>query len=868
VSRPKKAASRSKKAATRPKQKAVSRTKKKESSSKKPTSRKGPGRAGARAKLSAAEQPKPLRPVKLTGKKIGFENSDERGPLGWLLPVMEATYSQLGPAGPAAPLAGALMASSLQASGTPAVLAPVSRTVWRDILQEYKRRKSQAVRAAVTAAAAAVPAPFVPGGVNWSPLGPIVVLNGQTVGNQPVGGRVPGLAIAPGGQVVYAGSANGGVFRSEDGGTTWKALMDRFDLSPTNFASASLVCGAIALDPADPQRVYVGTGEGDTNQIFQAHAEVVNALPAYRGVGPLRSDDGGANWVPEASTPDLAGEAFFALAVDPRNRENVVGATSAGLYQRVPQGTDFVWQRRRANVHPSVVAASDGTTARFFAAEWGQGVFQSDDGSTWTTAGRGFPTNDVGRITLAAQASNPNLLYAFVARASTGGVHGVYRLDSPAGDWQPVANLPDVLPLNQGRSQGDYDLAIAVDPVSPDRFYLGGSYANISPFPGSVWRCDVRRVGAGYRVTSSASIGSSAHADVHVLVHTPGDPTELWCGCDGGVFLNRDPGGSGAFASQNTGLGCLCCNFIAQHPTDPNVLFTGLQDNGTARTDAGPVWSHVQDGDGGYCVINWRDPDLVLVYANGSVYRSTSGGKTHDSWSTQWKFDWATMTQPIVGTPYNPSSPNDADLVAVGAGLMVFMSNDFAASWPANLSFSFPGGSGSVFTIAFASTTRLFVGTTTGQVFRVDRAGGSWSLTRLDRAAAGPLGLTGLISEIAVDWADASLASVYVAFGGMGDRRRVWRFDGSKWEARCGPAGGDCLLNVEHNTLVVDRSAPGNLYVGADIGVWHSPDAGMSWNPLSNGLPGAPVFDLQFHPTQRLLRAATYGRGVFELPLA
>ena len=199
---------------------------------------------------------------------------------------------------------------------------------------------------------------------------------------------------------------------------------------------------------------------------------------------------------------------------------------------------------------------------------------------------------------------------------------------------------------------------------------------------------------------------------------------------------------------------------------------------------------------------------------------------------------------------------------------MVFVSNDFAKSWPANLSFSLPNGSGSVFSIAFATPNRLYVGTTIGRVFRVDRNGNAWSLTPIDQVAAGPLGLTGLISELAVDWADANLDSVYVTFGGMGDSRRVWRFDGSKWEARSGPAGGDCLLNVEHNTLVVDKSAPNNIFVGADIGVWHSPDSGMTWKPMSNGLPAAPVYDLQIHPKQRLLRAATYGRGVYEIPLA
>lgn len=811
-----------------------------------------------------------LRPVRLTGKNIELVKKERDGPLGWLLPTLETAYTQLAPRG-AAPRSRAatvsLAASSLEPRGG-AVLAAAGPTVWRDLLLEYKQRKAAAAAPAAAPRAVRPAAPFVPGARNWVPLGPSVVLDGQTVGEQPVAGRVSGLAIAPGGAVVYAASANGGVFRSADGGTSWRSLMDRFDLDPTSFASASLVCGAVAIDPADPNRVYVGTGEGDTLQLFRSR--VTGSLPAYRGVGVIRSDNGGDDWVAEPSSPDLAGEAFFALAVDPGDRENVVGATTVGLYHRVPgSGGGFAWSRVRTGVFSSVAAtAPAGGTTRFFAAEWGKGVSHSATGGGWTATGTGFPASDVGRIALGVQAGNPDLVYAFVANTK-GAVHGLYRLDGVAGSWRKVGNLPDVLPADEeGRSQGDYDLAIAVDPADANLVYLGGSYANISPFPGSVWRCTVQASGSGFKVSGSASIGTHAHADVHVLLHSPGNPNELWCACDGGVFLNRDPQGTGEFASQNNGLACLCSNFLAQHPTDPNILFSGLQDNGTARTAAGPIWSHISYGDGGYCLVNWADPKLVLVFANGTVHRSTSGGTSHGSWSAQWNFPWATMTQPIVGAPFAPGSPADAGLVAVGAGQDIFVSENFAASWP--MSFTIPGGdaAGQVFALAFASRARLLVGTTRGRVFRADRSGNTWSLTRLDDVAAGPIGLVGLITDIAVDWADPALDAVYVCFGGRGDRRRVWRFDGTGWEARSGAAGaGTDLLNVEHNALAVDRATPGNIYVGADIGVWHSADGGLNWAPLQNGLPDAPVFDLQIHPTQRLLRVATHGRGLYELPL-
>lgn len=823
---------------------------------------------GSKAKRSRAKR-SARKPVKLTGKQLGGAQREEGGPLEWLVPTMEAAYLRIDPRDAPRPVEGLSMTRSSLRPRSAAILAAPKPRMWRDVLVAYKQRKAAAARPPSAAVAAAPPAPFVPGERNWQPLGPSVVLDGQTVGEQPVAGRVAGLAVARDGSMVYAATANGGVFNSTDGGASWQSLMDRFDLDPTSFASASLVCGAIAIDQDDPNRVYVGTGEGDTLQLFRNR--ITNALPAYRGVGVLRSDDGGANWIEEPSSPSLDGEAFFAMAVDPGDRENVVGGSTIGLYRREPRrGGQFEWRRRRTGVFSSVVAARGGGRTRFFCAEWGQsapsstsGVLHSSDGGvTWRSTGTGLPTANVGRIALGVQPDNPNLVYAFVTK-SNGALRGLYRLEGVSKRWRRVKDVPDVLPGGQGA----YDLAIAVDPIDSNIVYLGGDRTDSSPWPGSIWRCVIEVSGSSPRVRRSASIGTHAHADVHVLTHSPGDPDELWCGCDGGVFLNRNPRRDGRFSSRNNGLACLCANFIAQHPTDPSILFTGLQDNGTAHTAAGPIWTHVSGGDGGYCLINWANPKQVLVFANGRVLRSTTGGTSDSSWSSAWNFPWATMTQPIVGLPYNPQQPADATLVAVAAGTSIFLSTDFAASWSTEI--LLPGGTaaGAAFALAFASPTRLFIGTTRGRVFRAERSGNTWAVNRIDNAAAGPLLVDGLINDVAVDWRDPNLESVYICFGGLGDSRRVWWFDGTVWHVRSGTAGADDLLDVEHNALVVDRAAPDNVYVGADIGVWHSADGGQSWTPMQNGLPDAPVFDLQIHPTRRLLRAATHGRGLFDIPL-
>lgn len=748
---------------------------------------------------------------------------------------------------------------------------------WQDAFAEFRRRQHTTLQSEALQPAPApgldLGAPVVPGAVNWLPLGPTVVMDGQTGGGerQPVAGRVAGLAIGPGGTIIYAASANGGVFRSGDGALSWEA-MDQIDIDPNSPACASLICGAIAMNPAKPERVFVGTGEGATYSYFSQR--ITGALPAYRGIGVLRTDDGGANWIVEPS--DLAGQAFFALALNPVDPESSVAATTAGLYRRKAQpGGQFEWVRIASGVFSSVVAASAAGTVRFFAARWPQEgdaapaeVLWSPDSEAWQPAGTGFPTNDVGRIALGIQPGNPNIVYALVA-GTRGTLHGLYRLDGTGQAWKPVSGLPNVLPVVKGSSQGNYDLAIAVDPEKSDIVYLGGSY---HPQLGgaSIWRCEIQPSGANYRVAAHATIGQHAHSDVHSLVHSPGNPNELWCGCDGGVFLNRDPRGTGKFAAQNSGLACLCCNFIAQHPTDPSIVFTGLQDNGTA-IKTGSFWHHVQDGDGGYCVINWANPDLILVFCNGKIYRSTTGGKTHESWPEFKDLGWRTMTQPVVGLPFNPDPANaaDANRVATGVGPRIWISDNFGESWPTDPSIRLNAAFGDVFALAFASRTRLFIGTTKGKVFRADQSAAAWTITPLN-GAVGHLGVGGVVTDIAVDWADNALNSIYVAFGGLTGPApgqplpRVWWFDGQDWHARSGTAPAN-LLNVEHNALAVDRRSPNNVYVGADIGVWHTADGGRNWKIFQNGLPDAPVFDLQIHPTQRLLRVATHGRGIYEI---
>ena len=297
----------------------------------------------------------------------------EGGPREWLLPIRESAYTKLMPkeqaeAGRSAALAKkppkATKAkkeegfrSTFQPGRGEEVLASLPCDYWLTHMREFQKRKAGSPRRGLGMRGIGGPPPpgmpVIPGTNNWIPLGPSVQARGSAVGRPAVSGRIPGIAIAPGGTRMYVATACGGVWRSDNGGVPWKSTMDGFDLNTDAFAATCLACGAIAIDPADPDRIYVGTGEGDTDSVF--NFRLVFALPCYHGVGPIRSDDGGVTWNSEASSPSLAGYAFYQIAVDPADRDHCVAATSSRLYERVSAGGGaYQWQQRRSGAHTSL----------------------------------------------------------------------------------------------------------------------------------------------------------------------------------------------------------------------------------------------------------------------------------------------------------------------------------------------------------------------------------------------------------------------------------------------------------------------------------------------------------------------------------
>jgi photosystem II stability/assembly factor-like uncharacterized protein len=706
----------------------------------------------------------------------------------------------------------------------------------------------------------------------WESLGPVRILpaQGAIFGGSPTdSGRVSALAVDPTNHdTIYLGAAEGGVWKSTDGGMTWSALTD---------GQPSLAVGSIAIDPTNPQTIYVGTGEENFNG------------DSYYGAGILKSTDGGNTWtqlgaatfaICSAGSGGLnspnAGSYIGTLAVDPGNNQVVLAATDQcsnyGVYRSADGGN--TWKPVLGD--PSGLAAP-GTSVLFvgggvayaalgnFSGDAANGVYKStDDGQTWTavngTGANVLPSGTTtGRISLAAAASNPLVLYAVVT--SPTGFLGVYTTVDGGNNWT-LTTAPNIC-----TTQCFYDIAVAVSPTNPKIVYAGGIYTYATnTTPGSATTIVGSIDGGNTWTLVGSSTGTSTngvHTDVHALTFSA-DAARLYVGSDGGAWKTSDFGNPAQLIWYSINSNLATSQFYPGFAYDGlRDAIGGTQDNGSQVHDpSSNNWSNVQCGDGGFSAIDTTTTPYTFYAACtfSQGIEKTTTPFTISSWvdanagiNTQ---DPALFIPPMVQDPSTPST------LYYGTN-QIYQTTTGGSTWTSISPQPLPGSTGTVSAIAVApsSGTTIYAGTSDSQVVVTTNGGTNW--TNMS---------TGLppryVSHISIN--PTTPANAYVTFSGFsgynGDTLgHVFQTTngGGTWTDISGN-----LPNIPVNDIVIDPAVANTLYIATDIGVFTTSNGGTTWSTYGTGLPNVAVLSLVLEPDTRKLAAATHGRSAWRIDLA
>lgn len=642
-----------------------------------------------------------------------------------------------------------------------------------------------------------------------APAAGVIPATGRFVPQGPtnIPGRVTGLARPAGGGpgTVLASMADGGLWLTRDAGAHWDAVAERIPTQAT---------GAIAADPVDPRRWFLGTGEGNASG------------DNYGGIGLLRTADGGRTW---AASNFFSGNIRCAL-VDPSNRDRVYACGNDGLYESGDGGAYFtrVSGGLPDNQGATRVLIDPRDPNVRYAGIWSFIIHRSlDGGATWEPL-QGVPQlrySGWGRTDIALCGSNPDHLL-FVAEDN--GAGNAFLSTDAGQSWTWLNNAP---PFCSGQCW--YDISVAFAPDDCNTIYLGGVYGYISRDGGQSFTFAPPDVG-------SHADPTAVHVDHHAVLVGPGG--EVVWGTDGGVYRSTDYGanwldiGQGLPSTQYYGV---CGSDVA-----PGTLAGGTQDNGThVRTNAAG-WRWALGGDGGMCAISGNR--ILGEYQLAAFQRSLDGGQT-----------WLDATGGT-GGEYKPwvgiieRDPQNADTLYAGTSVVYRTTNFVDTNWR-----QIWGGpqTGTITALAVSPVNRnvLWAGIGNGGVWR--------SLNPL-AATVSFANVTGTlpmrtVTRIVPHAASASAA--WVTLAGT-DGPRVFFTDnlGGTWSNRTGdfPA-------VQINDLVVDPGDLNVLVAATDLGIFRSENGGATWSGFSDGLPPAAVVELFRHPADGTLVAGTHGRSTF-----
>ncbi|MCB1609078.1 MAG: hypothetical protein KDI71_19105, partial [Xanthomonadales bacterium] len=676
----------------------------------------------------------------------------------------------------------------------------------------------------------------------WTAVGPLGFDTTQTAwGRQ--SGRVRAFAIDPSNaNRIYLGVSVGGVWRSDDAGGSWTPLTDN---------QPSLAIGAVAVAASNPQVIYAGTGEGNGS---------------YYSVGLLKSSDGGASWsVLSADTFNRA--AFAGIRVDPSNADVLVVCTTdgnfgsraqeqppansgTGVYRSTDGGASFTQVRNSRCFDLESVADDFNTMYHSSVSDAdGNGLYKSTDaGQSWSLVSGALNGQNINSVEVGVSKSGSHIYL--------GGYQGEdifiqTSTDSGASFGQPRVTPKPSNPEAPGEafsyceSQCSYDNEIAVNPFDP----MDVIFAGIGAFRSTDGAASFSTIGDN---NTPGSPPKNLHVDHHMVTYDPTQQGVVYNGNDGGVWRSTD--GGSTWTSINQTLGTLQPYHLSLHPTNPDVMITGNQDNGTLRRTDSNTWNEVFGGDGGFTAFDNNNPQVVYTSTTQlAIAKSTDGGATFtDLFKPQG--DPVQFIAPFVLDPSNPQ-------IIYGGTNRLYRSTDASANFTP-FTGALTTGEGSAITgIAVAPSDG-------GTVYAVGSDGTVSKVVGGNPTAVNAAPLPGrYATHVAIHPTDPN--TVYVTFSGFNSATpdaagHVFKTTdgGASWTNV-----SDNLPDSPANAVVLRPGMPDEVYVATDVGVFVSTSGGGGWARMGNGIPNAPVIWLAANGTTNTLAAATFGRSVWKTQL-
>jgi len=487
------------------------------------------------------------------------------------------------------------------------------------------------------------------------------------------------------------------------------------------------------------------------------------------------------------------------------------------------------------------VALDPAVAGGLYIAEAFQGIFRFDPvTSAWSAFNTGFPTVFPQLIQIAIGRTAPHTMYAKLDQT-------VYVYDTAASQWTSLGN-------HGGTTYGYWNNVLEVDPADSNIVVAGGIVIERTYDGGTTWQ----------------SIGG-LHSDQHAAVFDSTNHLNIYAGNDGGVYRGTysSPSSVGAWVKTSDGLIVTEFNDIGTSFGAYDVIGGGSQDNGTSRTTGGLTWDSILGADGGYFVVDPADPHVQYAESqNGGLAKSTNGGASFFGASSG--FPGGPWVTPILLDPTSPVEPNR--ILFAGGNSEVYRTINSGGSWSA----SSPALGGGVLALALApsSSAVVYAGTGAGRIWRSSDNGatlGAWvEITNGAVTGSAPLPQRA-ITDIVVHPTDPN--TLYITFSGFdastpGRPGHVYRGvsadGGATWMWTNITSS---LPDIPANAIELLPTAPNTLYVGTDVGVFRTTNGGASWATFGNGLPSVIISDLALDDSGALLRASTYGRGMWQIRL-